>query len=79
MVTTSQREESDRLASKISAASKDAGGEKKALQQIEERELELLEAQENARDQDLKLFTYRLRARHPPTIGTKGRPRFDFK
>lgn len=59
-------EESDRLASKISAASKDAGGEKKALQQLEERELKLLEAQENARDQDLSCL---------PTVSVQDIPR----
>ena len=46
-------EESDRLAKKIAEATARAGGEAEAQRQLTERELELLEVQEKARNQDL--------------------------
>lgn len=46
-------EEASRLASKISEVTNQAGNEDKARKQLEQQELELLEVQEQARNQDL--------------------------
>ena len=46
-------EESERLARKIAEVSKEACGHDKAYEQLEARELKLLETQESARNQDL--------------------------
>ncbi|KZF24753.1 hypothetical protein L228DRAFT_267060 [Xylona heveae TC161] len=59
-------EEATRLASKIAEAAENAGGEEKARQQLEKQELELLEIQEAARNQDLSCL---------PTVHVKDIPR----
>ena len=59
-------EEAERLAIKIKDISESAGGEQEAYQQLTARELELLEAQEIAKDQDLSCL---------PTVHVKDIPR----
>ncbi|KAF2003427.1 presequence protease-like protein [Amniculicola lignicola CBS 123094] len=59
-------EESKRLAEKISDATKQFPNEKEAHAYLEKRELELLEVQENARNQDLSCL---------PTVHVKDIPR----
>lgn len=59
-------EEATRLAGKISEASESAGGETKAREKLTARELELLEVQEKARNQDLSCL---------PTVHVKDIPR----
>lgn len=59
-------EETKRLAVKINEVSERAGGEQEAYQQLTARELELLEAQETAKDQDLSCL---------PTVHVKDIPR----
>lgn len=59
-------DEATRLANKISQCSDRAGGEEEAHKQLIARELELLEAQETAKDQDLSCL---------PTVHVKDIPR----
>ena len=59
-------EEADRLLSKISEVSQEAGSEEKAAEQLAVRELKLLEAQELASDQDLSCL---------PTVRVEDIPR----
>lgn len=59
-------EEANRLLSKISDVSQEAGSEQKAAEQLAVRELKLLEAQETARDQDLSCL---------PTVRVEDIPR----
>ena len=58
-------EEANRLATKIIEASRKAGGEQEAHKQLAARELELLDAQEGAKNQDLSCL---------PTVNVKDIP-----
>ncbi|MCJ1303387.1 Mitochondrial presequence protease, partial [Hypocenomyce scalaris] len=60
------KEEATRLAGKILEASESAGGEERARESLTARELELLEVQEKARNQDLSCL---------PTVHVKDIPR----
>ena len=59
-------EEATRLVSKISEVTTEAGGEDKAREQLKQQELELLDVQEQARNQDLSCL---------PTVHVKDIPR----
>lgn len=64
-------EESARLAAKIDDVTKQAGGAKEALQELRNREFELLEMQEKARNEDLSCLPTLRVANIPRHKGTK--------